>query len=212
MRDPTNAVYWTFWQALAWAAFRDARRVSEPPQHWRSLLERYPQGRIPWDEVIWYDEIWSKPEPNKSFAFGRALLEGKLIATGLPVSGGGRREIASFEWTDLTLNLLENPVFYRSIASDLEAASNNVLPVFKQVMFRVADVLKAFPKNASLESFLREALHRNANLSQKKAEALARGAGVIFSRSELRQLWETVGGSRKRGPKGPRKGHRDLTA
>ncbi len=89
--DPMTDVHWTFWQALAWAAYRDVVRVREASDDWRSR-----GGRCEPDPI--WDEVWLKPEVyEKSSEIGRDLLEGRLTASGKPASGGSRREISPLE-------------------------------------------------------------------------------------------------------------------
>jgi hypothetical protein len=56
-----------------------------------------------------------------------------------------------------------------------------------------------------LESVLRTALRDNRRLTQKEAEKIARERGAVEKRPEIRDLLEKLTGSRKSGPKGPRK-------
>ena len=55
-----------------------------------------------------------------------------------------------------------------------------------------------------LESVLRDAL-RNPNLTQTAAEKIARERGVFEKREKIRATFKRLGGSTKKGPRGPRK-------
>jgi hypothetical protein len=56
-----------------------------------------------------------------------------------------------------------------------------------------------------LEAVLREALHTNPKLTQLEALKIARDAGATEPREKIRMMLQSLGGSRKPGPRGPRK-------
>ncbi len=75
-----------------------------------------------------------------------------------------------------------------------------------RVVFRWPEVQEAFPTiGPTLKEVLCESLRDNPNLSQTEAGKIARSKGLVFSRQQLRGLWEGSGGSTKPGPRGRRK-------
>ena len=72
------------------------------------------------------------------------------------------------------------------------------------------DVQREFPSAPApsapdLKAILSEAIRMKPNLGQREAVEIARDAGAKEPREKIRDLLKTLGGSRKRGPKGPRK-------
>jgi hypothetical protein len=72
------------------------------------------------------------------------------------------------------------------------------------------DVQREFPSAPApsapdLKARLSEAIRMKPNLGQREAVEIARDAGAKEPRKKIRDLLKTLGGSRKRGPKGPRK-------
>jgi hypothetical protein len=74
------------------------------------------------------------------------------------------------------------------------------------IMFRWAEVLAAFPTSGpSVREVLSESLRANRDLTQEQAWKIVKDRCKDPRRQEIRDLWKTLGGSSKRGPKGPRK-------
>jgi len=72
-----------------------------------------------------------------------------------------------------------------------------------KVVFRWKDVVEAFPvAGPSLREVIRESLRVNPNLTQTEA---VRIASHLAGRNEIRKTFESLGGSKKKGPRGPRK-------
>ena len=63
----------------------------------------------------------------------------------------------------------------------------------------------AEPSAPDLKAILSEAIRREPNLGQREAFKIARDAGAKEPRKKILDLLKTLGGSRKPGPKGPRK-------
>ena len=91
--------------------------------------------------------------------------------------------------------------------------AGKIKPALREARVRAADVFEAFPAGAgasapsleALEALLREAPRENPELTQTAAEKIARERGVIKPRQEVRDLFKSLGGSTKQGPRGPRK-------
>lgn len=74
------------------------------------------------------------------------------------------------------------------------------------VMLRWAEVLATFPVSGpSLREVLSESLRANPNLTQEQAWEIVKSRCKNPRRQEIRDLWETLGGSTKPGPRGPRR-------
>jgi hypothetical protein len=72
------------------------------------------------------------------------------------------------------------------------------------------DVQREFPSAPApsapdLKAILSEAIRMKPNLGQREAVEIARDAGAKEPREKIRDLLKTLGGTRKPGPKGPRK-------
>jgi hypothetical protein len=60
-------------------------------------------------------------------------------------------------------------------------------------------------REVEIESLLREQLLENPNLTGNDAFKIARERGAIMPREKIREIYRSLGGSTKPGPKGPRK-------
>lgn len=131
----------------------------------------------------------------------KALREGTITATGLPLSELIRKPIAAFEWQDLTM--------FDSNQDQDRVYREGVQAAYDAVMLRRDDVLRLWPKpvdKVALKPLLRDAVNRNGRpISQIEASKIARKAHATESREEIRQLLEAIQGKQKPGPKGPRK-------
>jgi hypothetical protein len=152
---PLKAVFWTPWQALAWAVHRDEDRVIECSEKWRQMVPPCPVEGAPlgpfrriWEEMHTDDEVregWGK--------LSRALESGRVASSGVDAANV-RREITALAWVDLEFHVTpavdeqglrhpeaDWPQCYREGAGPRERAA----PAFREVLVLVADVLKEFP-------------------------------------------------------------------
>jgi hypothetical protein len=73
------------------------------------------------------------------------------------------------------------------------------------VVFRCSELLAAFPMQGPIvREVLSESLANNPKLTQAQAWEIIKGRCKNARRQEMRDLWESLGGSTVRGPKGPR--------
>jgi hypothetical protein len=149
-------------------------------------------------------------------AYGRAIrvLE-KLLASGrvrgVGVSAAGRdigqRLIEAHEWASHQLEIRRN-----LLATPTRKEPERLPPILdvlvsaedlkRECAAMLASETLAAP---DLESMLRELRLKNPNLTQTAAEKIARERGALGRRQQFRDLWKTLGGSSKPGPRGPRK-------
>jgi hypothetical protein len=164
-----QAVYWTPWQALAWAVHRDEDRVLECSWIW---LEKGPPCPVEGAPLRPFRPVWEEmhnnPGPKESWAeaemrpnpvgegwakLWRALESGRVASSGFDAANV-RREIPALAWVDLEFHVTpavdeqglrqpeaDRPQCYREGAGPRERA----VPAFKEVLVLVADVLKEFP-------------------------------------------------------------------
>jgi hypothetical protein len=224
--NPMEAVHWTYWQVLAWVRDRDASTVLECSEPYRWFVGTFRE--------IWREDSF---ETCRAFAsLSRTHQAGTLIVTGIDATSGVRREIRPLEWCDLQFVGIDGaaPEVCRRELSTAGYATRDK-PVFRELRVRREDVLRAFPGNSGaiedrsvpenagatkdqsvspcdLEAVLREALHKNPKLTQLEALGIARDAGAIEPRDKIREKLRSLGGSTKRGPRGPRKNREGAAA
>jgi hypothetical protein len=139
--DPMEAIYWTFWQALAWVRDRDAKTVLECSEPYRTFVGTFRE--------IWRENEFSFETCRALASLWRALEAGTLIATGIDATSGIRREIRHLELCDLQFVGIDlaAPDLCRREFSTAGYASRDE-PVFRELRVRREDVLRAFPENA----------------------------------------------------------------
>jgi hypothetical protein len=158
---PLQAVFWTPWQALAWAVHRDEDRVIECSWIW---LEKGPPCPVEGAELGPFRKIWKDMHTNDAVAEGwaklwRALESGRVASSGVDAANV-RREISSLEWLDLEVTepCTIEPEGYRPVRADGPqcypagtdySARPRQEPSFVDVRVLVADVLKEFPPEVS---------------------------------------------------------------
>jgi hypothetical protein len=136
----------------------------------------------------------------------KALREGTITATGLPLSESIRKPIAAFEWHDLTM--------FDSNQDQDRVCREGVQAAYAAVTLRRDDVLRLWPKpvcKVALEPLLRDAVTRNGGpIPQTEAIKIAGRNGATESREEIRQLLEAIQGKQNPGPRGSRKNRAEI--
>jgi hypothetical protein len=144
--DVMQYVYWTPWQAVAWIAYHDADRVRECTDDWRDIGPHFHEEGAPlrpfraiWNEDCNYEVTKARGD------LWRALEAETLTAYG--VDGAGvARQISGLELLDLEFVGIDRaePQLYRKQKWNYENLDTTA-PAFRNVLVRVADVLKEFP-------------------------------------------------------------------
>ena len=160
-----------------------------------------------------HDDDLSKWEPAEQRLFS-FLGDGKLIARGVN-EAEAFEEIPSRIWAKAASGDALAPaiVSYASEGGgDLGGRVEHQGRTWADVHLPRADIESLWP---ALEPDLAEAC-RNAlcagHTSQSAALAAVKSAGVNCTRGKFLDVWKTVAGPQKQGPKGPRKKHAGMTA
>jgi hypothetical protein len=153
-------------------------------------------GGITWVDSEYYeglgykrfDEVWNR--------IRRMLCDGHLEGFGLDRQGN--------------VDPIPREIWRNSVMADAnETGVISVNGVEVDVLIRAdhwEDVRSGKKsEGANLASVIREARQKDPHLTQKVALEIVRDAGLTVSRQKIREMVKTLGGSRKPGPKGPRK-------
>jgi hypothetical protein len=141
----------TLKQTLAWIADRNLDRVNTAYREWRDRYYEYPQ--LP-DWRFKHPLLWDWRSPvgeleGAAQALRQKCENGALRGTGREGASGPRLEIALLRWPDLMLvdiaGVTAGPQLYDSSADPLAIMDGGVKPIFHDVLFGAADLLRTFP-------------------------------------------------------------------
>jgi hypothetical protein len=152
----------------------------------------------------------------------RNLESGAISATGIS-ENKGRLTILNSEWCDLYFT------FNRSYDDDFivyrQHTETRPQPEYVRVRVPVKEMLREFPAHEAdkvqsektanqpnLGAIWKDATGKNPHLTQTEAEKIAKEAGATLSIPKIRELWKSLYGPQKPGPKGPRKNRANQTA
>jgi hypothetical protein len=150
------------------------------------------------------DESWTRLALFPINEYLVDLLRSDRIASRWKPPGEVRfQALSAADWKALEISESGGVLVAVSQEPDLREKCLNVL-VSRE------DVQREFPSAPApsapdLKAILSEAIRMKPNLGQREAVEIARDAGAKEPRKKIRDLLKTLGGSRKRGPKGPRK-------
>ena len=210
--------------ALVWIASRNVDEVREVWPEWLGARKVWGTfslyGRTCWaleeahlNNKALYERYTGVAAGAVRLLWG-ALETGRIVATGISEREKRRRIIEAPEWIDLRVG--GHPSVTGFVLEDVyQDRAGQSIKAFSQVTIPSGELLRVFPYGGSegglcalqpdLEAVLSEALRRNPHLSQEAARKIARERGVTAPREKIRATLKFLGGSRKPGPKGPRK-------
>jgi hypothetical protein len=141
----------------------------------------------------------------------KVISSGRVPGKGVSVAARekGPRRIEPDEWASRWLDIrrgrLTTPA---GIEAELRPPILDVLVSLEDLERESAAAIASENQSSpapDLKSVLRDLLRDNPNLGQTDARKMALERGATFVRQELRDLWTSLGGSTKMGPRGPRK-------
>jgi hypothetical protein len=199
----------------------------------RSLVRRLPGCDALADEMTdhWIRNVGdaiprSEEAKRRGRAYGKAadilediLPSGKVHGFGVSAAApaAGQRPIEIIEWASASarnklrvLNVRQGRLEPRQgVSFEQFPAILNIYVSIEDLERESAEAIERLRREAnlapSLKAVLREKIDREGRmLTQVEAEKIARARGAIETRKEIRRVLKTLGGSTKRGPKGPR--------
>jgi hypothetical protein len=160
--DPRGSAYWDLNETLAWIVYRSERAIRAERLRWRLLAAPRPdetakaQGRRGQPLSVWNTTpLLFRREGGEAFAQLKHHLETAAVyADGRRELFGERRSIPPLEWSDLSCSVMSaNPpaaalrIMFDD--SDMRYGVAAPEPAWRDVRFRVADIIKAFPPKAA---------------------------------------------------------------
>ena len=186
-RRAFERAHWPPEQTLAWIADRSLDRINTTYREWRNGYYEYPQ--LPdWQSkppLIW---DWRSPVDELHDAAQALWREaGALHGTGRE-GGRPRRGIGQLWWPDLMLvdiaGKTDGPQLFDRSANLLAIMDGRVEPIFRDVLFNAAAVMRAFPPPGKAEEDSEPSEVKKASFTEMVAFCRSL-KGVMRNRREM---------------------------